>query len=272
MKILMKITVVLFILVSCEKMDQPDIAYDCQIKSTVFDSNDEVLGWEISYYKNGNNVKQESSYGAVSETKYDNRGNVICYCSGNERTEYEYNLFDKVVRETYYIDNQMEYYVSLIFKDTLVEKTYRINNAGDTIYTASHYYNSANKIDSVISNEKNWHYFYFAEGDSLLITNKERMTEMAFINKYENGRKIYSEYRTHDEQGQVSGYQITTSEFDDDGLLTRRTEVYYHFMIHTTPGTSYTKYYYEDSVLSKTETLDGNNNLQNYTLFENTCK
>lgn len=295
MKALLKITIALLILVSCEKANQPEISYDCFMKSTKFDSNDEVLIWETFFFKNDEYVKYEDSFGSITEFQYDNKGNVTCVCSNESKTEYEYNSDNNVVKTTYYTNNLLDYYTIGIYEDTLLVKAYSVNSESDTIGYNYYYYNSANMKDSVIGNHHDWYYYYSAEMDSIIIKSKENWIKSKMFKKHENGRMIYYEFRNYNPEGDVTSYSKTTREFNDKGLLIRKTEEglqisnttvwldrrYFYNSSDKIVKTEdydeantllgYSNYVYEDSLLTKVETFDPVDNLKAYSIIENKC-
>lgn len=295
MKALIKITIVLLILVSCEKTNQPDIFYDCYVKSTKFKSNDEVLIWETIHFKNDKHVKYEDSFGSITETEYDNNGNVISVSTNGSKTEYEYNSDSNIIKTTYYINNQLEYFTISIYEDTLVINSYSINSESDTIGYCNYYYNSANIKDSVICNHQDWYYYYSSEMDSIIIKSKDNLIKSKIFEKHENGRMTYSEFRNYNPEGEVISYNKTTREFNNKGFLIRRinegleingitafldrryfynnsdnvlkTEDYAEANILL----NYSNFIYTDSKLTKVETFDHDDNLKTYSIVENNC-
>ena len=296
MKALIKIAIVFVILASCEKTNQPDIFYDCVMKATKFDANDEVLYWKISYYKTGKCVKFEDAIGRITEYEYDNHGNMISVTSNGSRTEYEYNSDNNVIKTTYYTNNQLDYFLIKIYEDTLVVNSYRINNDSDTIGYCNYYYNSANMKDSVICNHQDWYYYYSSEMDSIIIKSKENWIKSKIFQKYESGRLTYYEFRNYNPESEVISYSKTTREFNDKGLLIRK--IYEGFELYFTTayfndrryfyGSSdnilktedydefnnllnYSNFIYDDSLLIKIETFDHIDKLKTYTIIENNC-
>ena len=295
MKAFIKIAIVFVILVSCDKTNQPDILYDCVMKATKFDSNDEVLYWEIRHYKNDNLVKNESSFDGITEYQYDSNGNRISVTSNGSRTEYEYNSDNNIVKMLFYENNQLKSYTKNIYVGTLLLYSYSINNVNDTIGYCYYYYNSADMKDSVICQNVNRYYYYSAEMDSIIIKSKKNEIIQRIFKKYESGRLTYHEARYYHE-GELRGYIKTTSEFNDIGLLTRRIHEGLDVIMNITSFLDrrffynsndnilkvedydevnnllfYFNYIYDEFILTKVETYDHSDKLKAYSIIENNC-
>lgn len=284
---------IISVLISCEK-NQRELDFDCYINSTSYNSNDEIIFWSKDYYKNDNKIKFENSEGQMSEFHYDKSNNLISVIYENNKTEYEYNSENKRIKSKFYINNKLDYFSVTIYKDTLIQETFSIDNNGDTIGKTIYNYNSDDLIKSVISNNTETYYYYSENIDSVISSDTRGAST---YKKYlKNDQKIYEEIRGFDYTGAELSYIIRNWEYNDDELLIRKTEETYYSMQddyfwsdnryqynsnnQKSRSESFDKsdnllgysiYYYDDLILKKYESFDNNNSLTSYTLIDNNC-
>lgn len=296
MKTILKLISIVILFSSCEKNNQSElIHYDCLKKTTDYNSADEILYWYVSFYKNDKRIKLEYSDGSFQEYKYDSFGNTISVISNGNKTEYEYNSDNKVVKTKYYTNNQLDYYRVSVYKDTLIDRTYGIDNKNDTIGWSLHFYNSKNRIDSIKSDHTDTYFFYSSEIDSIISKSKEDKIKSKMFLKYLDGNKIYEEGRLYSFFNEEYRYYIKNWEYNEKGLLIRQTEDHLYVSgetqwidirkIYNTNNRvsrselydasnnliAYSIYFYKNQVLVKSESYDNQNNLTSYSLFEDTC-
>lgn len=298
MKSINILIVIIFALLfcSCEKEKQSDFTYDCFVKSTYYLPSGEILQWNISYYQDDRNVKQENSNGDFCQTDYDNYGHLIRVISNDSKTEYDYNSDNRVINTRYYSNGQLDYYTVANYMDSLVKTSYSIDYKNDTIGWSEYFYNSGNKLDSVISDSYNEYYYYSSAIDSIITKSKSNSVISVNYLKYSNGKKTYYEGKFFNFLGIMHDHFIKTWEYNEDDLLIRETidrllhsgerqwvdqRRTYNDLNELVKSEAfdemgalivYTNYIYENSVLTKTQSFNNQNVLTGYSIIENNCK
>lgn len=293
MKELLVVISIVFILISCEDNRHPDMDYDSLKKTTSYNSIDEITSWSIDYYKDNRIIKKENSLGDIYEYAYDNVGNKTSFIYNNHKEVYEYNVNNRINKTLYFTNNELDYYTITQYSNNLIDKTFWYNNNNDTIDWSVFHYNSELEIDSINSRRYDSYYYYSSDVDSILVMSKDKKVMSITYTKYKNGEKIYNEIKGFDFLGLETNAYVKTWEYNEKGLLKRRTEkeffeskemswfdlrMYYNSIDNLFKTevydslnklTGYSKYFYEDTILIKVERYNDTDNLEAYTIFEN---
>lgn len=202
------------------KNSNDDFLFDCYEKIISYTEDGVINSYENKYFLDDNLVKLETLIGNYKDYyiyTYDNHGNIIQIQTVDSKITQEFDQNNKIVLFSRYDKSEgTKYTEKYLYNDTLLIEVVRVYEY-DYSDTSRYFYNTNNKLDSIIEKRVSTYYRYNVLGDSII---KEYDGIVGFIQveKKHEGHLVYLETISFNTIGEIEQRELKTWEYLDGRL------------------------------------------------------